>query len=114
MAGRIATCAAVKLELLHSARNPGEFTFRRGQLDLLPQCLIGPAEWDRALDLYEAVCRGGPGNDAHRRVNHPDLLIAAAAEAAGVPVLHYDADFDLIAGITGQPVRWIAPKGSVP
>jgi hypothetical protein len=32
----------------------------------------------------------------------PDLLIAAAAEALAVAVLHYDADFDLIASVTGQ------------
>jgi len=27
--------------------------------------------------------------------------------------LHYDADFDLIAGVTGQPTEWIVPRGSV-
>ena len=43
----------------------------------------------------------------------PDLLIAAAAEANGVTVLHYDADFDRIAAVTGQPCEWIVPAGSV-
>jgi len=38
---------------------------------------------------------------------------AAAAEAAGLVVLHYDHDFDLIAGITGQPTDWIVPAGTV-
>ena len=37
----------------------------------------------------------------------PDLLIAAAAEANGLAVLHYDADFDRIASVTGQPCEWI-------
>ena len=41
-----------------------------------------------------------------------DLLIAAAAESAGVPVLHCDADFDRIAAITGQPTRWALPGRS--
>jgi predicted nucleic acid-binding protein len=50
----------------------------------------------------------------HRGVTIPDLLIAAAAEAAGLTVLHYDSDFDRIAEITGQPVEWIVPPGSVP
>jgi hypothetical protein len=36
-------------------------------------------------------------------------LIAAAAEELGVPVLHYDADFDLIASVTGQHCRWVLP-----
>ena len=42
-----------------------------------------------------------------------DLVIAAAAEAAGATVLHYDADFDRVAKLTGQPVKWIAPRGSL-
>lgn len=32
-------------------------------------------------------------------------MIAAAAELAGLTVLHLDKDFDLIAEITGQPVE---------
>lgn len=43
----------------------------------------------------------------------PDLLIAAAAESRGPTVLHYDADFDLIASVTGQRCEWIVPAGSV-
>jgi predicted nucleic acid-binding protein len=42
-----------------------------------------------------------------------DLLIAAAAEAAGLVVLHYDHDFDLIASVTHQPVEWIVSAGTV-
>ena len=43
-----------------------------------------------------------------------DLLVAAAAERAGLTVLHYDQDFDLIAEVTGQPTEWVVPRGSVP
>lgn len=43
----------------------------------------------------------------------PDLLVAAAAEEAGLIVLHYDSDFDRIAAITGQSCEWIVPAGSV-
>lgn len=42
----------------------------------------------------------------------PDLLIAAAAEARNLSVLHYDADFDRIAAPTGQACEWIDPAGS--
>jgi len=41
-------------------------------------------------------------------------LIAACAQRHGVTVLHYDGDFDLIAEVTGQPVQWVVPRGSVP
>ena len=111
--GQIATCDMVKLELLRGARNPADFARRRDELDALPQCAIGPPEWERALDVYGEVCRRGPGNDAHRRINHQDLLIAAAAEAAAETVLHYDADYDVIAAVTGQRSRWIVPRGSL-
>ena len=43
----------------------------------------------------------------------PDLLIAAAAEQAGLTLLHYDSDFDLIARVTGQGCEWIVPAGSI-
>ena len=111
--GQIAICDMVKLELLRGARNPADFARRREELDALPQCEIGPREWRRALDVYGEVCRRGPGNDAHREINHQDLLIAASAEAAGETILHYDADYDVIAAVMGQPCRWIAPRGSL-
>ena len=109
----VATCDMVKLELLKTARNPADFSRLRFDLDRLTNCMIGPAEWTRALDVYHEICRSDPGNDYHRRVSHPDLLIAAAAEAAGVPLVHYDRDFEAIAEVTGQPMRWIAPRGSL-
>ena len=43
----------------------------------------------------------------------PDLLIAATAESRGLTVLHYDADFDQIASVTGQSCQWVVPAGSV-
>jgi predicted nucleic acid-binding protein len=63
------------------------------------------------LDVYETLAHQGGMH--HRRVKHVDLLIAAAAESAGMALLHYDADFETIAAITGQPTRWIAPRGSL-
>jgi len=45
-------------------------------------------------------------------VKHADLLIAAA-ELAGMRLLHHDSDDDTIAALTGQPTRWAAPRGSL-
>jgi predicted nucleic acid-binding protein len=110
-AGRVATCDPAKLELLYTTRSGPELSARRTELDRLPQCPIGPKEFRRALDVYEVLAHQGGLH--HRRVARMDLLVAAAAESAGVPVLHYDADFDEIAEVTGQPTRWIAPRGSL-
>jgi predicted nucleic acid-binding protein len=41
------------------------------------------------------------------------LLIAAAAEAAGLTLLHYDNDFELIARVTGQMCQWVVPAGTI-
>ena len=41
----------------------------------------------------------------HRTPSIPDLLVAAVAEQARLTVLHLDKDFELIAEVTGQPVR---------
>lgn len=109
--GRIAICDMVRLELLHGARNVTEFRATRTELAYLPDCPIAAEQWQRALDVYEALA--AQGGKHQRAVKHADLLIAAAAEAAGVPVLHYDEDFDRIAEVTGQPTRWLAPRGSL-
>jgi predicted nucleic acid-binding protein len=109
--GAIACCDMVRLELLYSARNAAEFTGLRHDLDALPNCPIGAEQWQRALDVYDRLARQGGLH--HRSVRHPDLLIAAAAESAGITVLHYDEDYDRIASITGQQARWIAPRGSL-
>lgn len=107
--GRVAMCDQVALELLYSTQDHAEFHARRGQLSTLPQCPIGVPEWTRALDVFEHLSALGPLH--HRQVKIADLLIAAAGEAAELEVLHYDRDFDVIAGVTGQAARWIAPAG---
>lgn len=111
LAGDIGTCAMVMLELLQGVRNGSEFDERSKQLDELPQYSIEPRHWARALGVYRELAHQG---GAHQRsVGHQDLLIAAAAESAGAELLHYDEDFDRIAAITGQPTRWIVPRGSL-
>ena len=107
----VATCYPVMLELLHGARNASEFSTTRTGLEGLRQCAVGRREWHRTLDVYEMLALQGGLH--RRRVKHFDLLIAAAAESADMTLVHYDADFDVIAGITGQPTRWIAPRGSL-
>lgn len=68
-------------------------------------------DWERAREVQAQLA--ARGSQLHRSVKVPDLLIAAAAELAGLTLLHYDQDFDTIAGVTGQPARWLAPHGSL-
>lgn len=110
-AGGIATCHMVELELLYSARNVQEFAHVRDRLARLPAVDITDAIWERALDVYGLLAAQGGAHQ--RQVSHPDLLIAAAAELADIPVLHYDEDYDRIAAVTGQDARWVRPRGSL-
>ena len=48
---------------------------------------------------------------ALRRLRMTGAEIAAAAEEHGLTVVHYDADFDLIASVTGQRCEWLVPAG---
>ena len=107
----VATCDVVRFELLVSARDQDHFAVIRERLEVLRDVAVGPRVWRRALDVFELFARQGPLH--HRRVPFLDLLVAAAAEWAEVPVLHYDRHFELIAEITGQPLRAIAPLGSM-
>jgi predicted nucleic acid-binding protein len=110
-AGEIAGCDMIALELLHSARNPAEFALIEEGLRGLPWIEADAVDWGRAREVYRVL--GGRPGMPQRSVKHADLLIAAAAERAGLTLVHYDADYDVIAEITGQPVRWVAPRGSI-
>lgn len=101
----------VVFELLWTARDHRRLGLMRTQLGALRTAPIGERVWRRALDVFEQFAERGPLH--HRQVGIADLLIAAAAELAEIPVLHYDRHFELIAEVTGQPVRALAPLGSL-
>ena len=106
---QIATCHYVVGEVLFSARGYEDLVTTRDQFAALPLCPIGPAEYQRAFAVMEALAE----RHRHRQATFTDCLIAAAAESAGIGLLHYDADFDAIASLTGQLTRAVAPIGSL-
>lgn len=108
--GLIATCDVVALELLRSAQSSDRYTRQDEHLTNMRQCEVGTFEVARARDVQRLLAAAGH----HHGVKPADLLIAAAAESAGLPVLHYDRDYDLISAVTGQPCRWLAPRGTLP
>jgi predicted nucleic acid-binding protein len=101
----------VRLELLWTSRDHADFILMRENLDGLRAVPMGERVWRRATDVFELFAERGPLH--HRQVGIADLLIAAAAELAELPLLHYDSDFELIAEVTGQPVEALAPLGSL-
>ncbi len=108
--GLLATCSVTDLELLFSARSGADHRVRRADLELrFGHVPIDQRMLDRAVEVQGLLADRGQ----HRGANVPDLVVAAAAERAALAVLHYDADFDLIATVTGQVVEWVVPQGSV-
>lgn len=107
----LATCAQVRLEILYSARSARDYERLRAELLALHQLPCGNSEFERALSVQQELARRGGLH--HRSVKIADLLIAASAEVAGAILWHYDEDYDRIARITGQPVEWIAARGTL-
>ncbi|HMQ26402.1 MAG TPA: PIN domain-containing protein [Acidimicrobiales bacterium] len=104
--GSLWTCDVVSLELGYSARNHAEWDTAQAAQALLHQAPIEAAVTRRALEVQGLLARRG-----HHRVALPDLVVAAAAERAGVAVLHYDRDYATIAEETGQDAEWVVPPG---
>jgi predicted nucleic acid-binding protein len=109
-AGLVATCGVIEFELGWATRTSAEYGQLRADRDTGYEWLATHDEdWRRALHVQAALWRSGQ----IRAVGFPDLLIAAVAEREQVTVLHYDSDYDLIAQVTGQPARWVVPRGTV-
>lgn len=110
-ADELGVCDQVRLEILWSARSGKDYDALAEELSALRPIVTDASSFERALEVQRRLAHVGSLH--HRSVKIADLIIAAAAQAAGATVLHYDADFDRIARLTGQPVRWIAPRGSL-
>jgi predicted nucleic acid-binding protein len=109
-AGLVATCGVVEFELGWATRPSAEFDRVRADRDAGYEWLATHDEdWHRALDVQATLWRRGRA----RAVRFPDLLIAAVAERERVRLVHYDSDYDLIAEVTGQPMQWVVPPGTV-
>ena len=102
----VAISEPILLEYLNGARNAGEYGRFDEALRAAQLLSTTPGDWQRALEVHRLLAESGPGHQ--RSVRLVDLIIAAVAERHRYPVAHVDRDYDRIAGLTGQPVRWVA------
>ena len=107
--GRLAACQMTAFEYLNNAPDPGGYEILQGALHGQRWLDVTTAAMDRAMEVHRAMAK----TSQHRHFRLPDLIIAATAELHQATVLHYDADYDRVAKITGQAVEWVAPKGSL-
>lgn len=92
LAGEIATCDPVRMEVLAGARDERHLNDLRRLLARASVIGLVSADYEDAAAVYRTCRRRGA---TVRRVI--DCLIAAVALRAGVPVLHADGDFDVLA-----------------
>lgn len=111
--GRLVSCGAVVVEALYSAQSAEEAEAMHSELvEGMPYADSDEAVWRLAqraqLELAQVV-------DRFQRRPPIDYLIAATAHRRGLDVLHYDADYDLIAEHSSLEFesRWLAQPGSL-
>jgi predicted nucleic acid-binding protein len=105
-----ATCVTVDLEAGYSGRDVADVRLiAERRKDLYVVLPITAVIAERARDVQIRMAARGH----HRAAGVIDLITAAVAEHHGAVVLHYDADFEHIAAVTGQPQAWVAPRGNL-
>ncbi|WP_343574705.1 PIN domain nuclease [Mycobacterium sp.] len=105
--GELARARITDLEVGYSARNEAEWDRLIAALGAFDVVESTESHHRRALQVQRLLAAR-----SQRGRKIPDLLIAAAGEEHGLTVLHYDADFDLISAVTGQPCQWVVPSGT--
>jgi predicted nucleic acid-binding protein len=109
--GLVRITTVTRLEVGYSARSGPDLRagLRQPPVSAMPVEYLTPVIEDRAVEVLTLLADRGQ----HRAPSIPDLLIAATAELAGLTILHYDKDFDLITAITGQPAERLNMGGMV-
>lgn len=99
----VAITEPILLEYLNGARNLAEYDRFETRLRAARVLDTTASDWARALAVHRRLAGTGAGHQ--RSVRLVDLIVAAVAERANMPVVHVDSDYERIAAITGQPTR---------
>lgn len=106
--GQLWSCRLIDFEVVYGSRS-------RDVADVIeeraafPSAPVDDGVMDRAVQVAGLMAASGK----HRGAKPVDLVIAAAAEAANLAILHYDSDYDRIAAVTRQPTEWVAEPGTL-
>jgi predicted nucleic acid-binding protein len=99
--GALCLCAITRLELLYSARSPGDYRALESDLDTFRDLRV-----DAETVATAAAAQRELAARSQHRVSIPDLLIAACAQQHGADVLHRDRHYDVLASVLDfEPIR---------
>lgn len=104
----VARSPMTDLEIGFSARSGADWDQLMAAVEVFGLVEIEPGHFARARQVQRLLAVHGLKG---RKV--PDLLVAAVGEATARTVLHYDADFDHIATVTGQATEWVVSRGTI-
>ncbi len=107
--GLVLVCDLVVLELTRLTPNEARAREVEERLDAFESVPMPASLWNRARELQIALAASGD----HRRVPPVDLLIGSTAEGAGVPLIHYDRDYERIARVSELDQHWLMPDGTL-
>jgi predicted nucleic acid-binding protein len=99
--GGAATCGIVDLQVIATFDDDAVRADVATERTAFPRVPVDDAVLDRAVEVLALL----PGAD----VGVLALVVAAAAERAGLVLLHQDDVYDRIAAVTGQPTERAAP-----
>jgi predicted nucleic acid-binding protein len=107
---QLATCLPFLLEAGYSARSGTDRAAMMSDLARLPG-----VEIDRDVERVAMQAQRELAEIGHHRLAPADVVIAACAHTAGMGVLHYDGDYDLLAEHTSLAFEsgWLAPPGTL-
>jgi predicted nucleic acid-binding protein len=108
-AGHVLVCDIVILELIRLSPNEARAKQVAQRLDAFKSVPMPTTLWQRARELQLLLSATGD----HRRVPPVDLLIGSAAETAGVPLVHYDRDYERLANVCALEHHWLLPDGTL-
>jgi predicted nucleic acid-binding protein len=102
----VAISEPILLEYLNGARNVTEYGWFDETLRAMHLLTTTPVDWQRALEVHRMLAESGPGHQ--RSVRLVDLIVGAVGERHHYPIAHVDRDYERIASVTGQAVRWVS------
>ena len=109
---QLALTEPLLLEMRYSALDSADFKLLAEELDAMPLLPLEPTAIRRSLAAQAQLAELA---EVSHRVKPIDLLVAAVAEHHSAAVLHYDADYELLAQRTDLAFDsvWAAKRGSI-
>ncbi|HZK15895.1 MAG TPA: PIN domain-containing protein, partial [Solirubrobacterales bacterium] len=111
LGSRLRISPVVRFEILLSARDGQSFDTLAERLSALQVAPLNASVIRAAEHAMRALAHRSAGA---QRLPIVDYLVAAAAQALGAAVIHYDRDYDTLADLLEFESVWLAPAGTLP